>query len=284
VGKGENKSRGTRSGADEPKNVRELERVVGWRTLIAFAESNRISATRLDSRLRTLTPYLLYFSFASLSSFYYYYFSYFFSSSLLSVPPPIWSSPLSSIALRFPLSLSTHAVNLNPSCQPSTLPVLFPHPIPTTHLSPPISHQHSSLSCLQKVAQHQGLCAAPFPLRGQLARSSLLPAENVQIIGSVSIFPLPDSKPCADSALCFLYTQSAERGLGVHRRCARGRCFERGLGRRSNPLSLYPSHPILTYTSPLVPTVVVSCYSRRTWYDYALRDHHPKCRVHVPFL
>jgi hypothetical protein len=27
--KGENKSRGTRSGSDEPKNVRELERVVG---------------------------------------------------------------------------------------------------------------------------------------------------------------------------------------------------------------------------------------------------------------
>lgn len=45
--KGENKSRGTRSGADEPKNVREPERVVGWRTLIALPSRFEFSATRL---------------------------------------------------------------------------------------------------------------------------------------------------------------------------------------------------------------------------------------------
>jgi hypothetical protein len=46
-GKRENKSRGTRSGADEPKNVRKPERVVGWRTLVALPSRFEFSATRL---------------------------------------------------------------------------------------------------------------------------------------------------------------------------------------------------------------------------------------------
>jgi len=75
--------------------------------------------------------------------------------------------------LTFPNNSCTH---LKPSSHPtlsSSCPSL-PPPIPTT----------KSLECLQKVAHHQGWCAAPFPSRGPLARSSSLPAENVQITGS----------------------------------------------------------------------------------------------------
>lgn len=92
---------------------------------------------------------------------------------------------------------------------------------------------------------------------------------------------------CADSALRSSprpSPSSTQRRLGIHGRCTRGCCFERGLGRRSNPLSLYVSHPILTYPSPPVPLVVPPSYSWRAWHDYALRDDHPICRVHVPLL
>lgn len=116
----ENKSRETRSGTDEPKNVRKPERVVGWRTR-CLAESNRIFChTTWIRRLCTLTPYLLYFSFASLPPLFIIIIFIFLLLVPSSVPPPIWSSSPSSLALRFPLSLSTHAVNLNP---PANLPL-----------------------------------------------------------------------------------------------------------------------------------------------------------------
>lgn len=49
-----------------------------------------------------------------------------------------------------------------------------------------------------------------------------------------------------------MHYYSAERRLGVNRWCARGSSIARSPGRRSHPLSLYPSRPILTYPSSLL--------------------------------
>ena len=145
----------------------------------------------LDSTAAYLNPVLTlqYFSFASLPPL--------FIIIIFIFPRPF--SPflrqfghLPSPLLHY-VSLKTHAVNLNP---PANLPpVLFFSLILSlsSQLSPsplPTNPRHPSHSCLQKAAQRQGLCAVPSPLRGQLARSSSLPAENVQIIGFVSFSPL----------------------------------------------------------------------------------------------
>lgn len=138
--------------------------LAGW---LAEAESNRGRTTA-----PYLNPFLLYFSFASLSFLYYF-------PSL----PPIWSSS-SPHYLDVTPPLPTHALILNP-LDNLRLVLFF-----SLSLSPlPHFTSHNFPSCLQKAAHHQGLCAAPFPSRGPLARSSSLPVENVQIIGSVSLFP-----------------------------------------------------------------------------------------------
>ena len=88
---------------------------------------------------------------------------------------------------------------------------------------------------------------------GQLARSSSSPVENVQIIGFVSTSPhtfvrhtFPRVVPAifCSSLLTWLRSLlSTQRRLGVYRRCTRGCCFERGLGRRSNPFAPLPVPP-----------------------------------------
>ena len=86
-------------------------------------------------------------------------------------------------------------------------------------------------------------------------------------------------QPLADSALFLVSTQ---RWLGVHGRCSRSRCFERGLGRRSNHLPLYPSHLILTCPRSLFPSVSSSSWC--AWHNYTLCNDHSNCCVHLSFL
>jgi hypothetical protein len=98
--------------------------------------------------------------------------------------------------------------------------------------------------------------------------------------------PFPGRSRCLFSTrpLTQLYLLfSAQRRLGVHRRCTRGCCFERGLGRRSNPLPIYPSHPILTYPRPLLPLVVYSS-SWCAWHNYTLCNNYSNCCIHLSFL
>lgn len=74
--------------------------------------------------------------------------------------------------------------------------VFFPLALPPLLTTQPVLHQNPDtllLSCLQKVARHQGSCVAPSPSLGPLVRSSSSPVENVQITGSVSVFFLPRS-------------------------------------------------------------------------------------------
>lgn len=128
---------------------------------------------------------------------------------------------VSSLALRFPTLLpshhrfriraisplryaSTHEVNLN-ALENLLATFFFPLalPLPPLLTTQPNLHQNPdtlSLSCLQKVARHQGLCVAPSRSPGPLARSSSLPVENVQITGFVSTFYPPS---CATSAFFF---------------------------------------------------------------------------------
>jgi hypothetical protein len=241
------------------------------------------SATRLDSRLRTLTPYLLYFSFASSLHLLLLFFIFRLLIPSLRPSANLVIFPLL-FCITFPSFPLDSCCQLKPSCQPSTYPVLFPHSIPyhstiPSHLPPtPIPLMSTKGRSTPRV-----VCCA-IPIARAAGKVLVITSRKRPNYWVCQYFPpcLIQSHALTHPCVFFL-TQSAERGLGVHRRCARGCCFERGLGRRSNPLSLYPSHPILTYTSPLVPAIV-SCYSRRAWYNYALRDHHPKCRVHVPFL
>lgn len=187
--KGENKSRGARSGLMSRRTCANWSGSLAGGPSLPLPSRIEFSATRLDSRLRTLTPYLLYFSFASSLHLLLLFFIFRLLIPSLRPSANLVIFPLL-FCITFPSFPLDSCCQLKPSCQPSTYPVLFPHSIPyhstiPSHLPPtPIP------LCLQKVAQHLGLCAAPFPLRGQLARSSLLPAENVQIIGSVSIFHL----------------------------------------------------------------------------------------------
>lgn len=79
---------GTRCGGDEPKNVREPERVVGW--LACRVESNFLPHD-LDSTAPYLNPVILTLLFICLPLlFFLYYFPFL---------PPIWSSSLSSLLL-----------------------------------------------------------------------------------------------------------------------------------------------------------------------------------------
>jgi hypothetical protein len=104
--RGENKSRGGRCGGDEPKNVREPERVVGW--LACRVESNF-----LPHDLDSTAPYLNPVTYSTFHLPPLFIFLYYFPS----LPTPLFSllrrhSP----ALRFLLTLplpSTHALILN---------------------------------------------------------------------------------------------------------------------------------------------------------------------------
>lgn len=206
--------------------------LAGW-----LAESNRIFChTTWIRRLRTLTPlYLLYFSFASLS-----YFFYIISRScrqfghLLS---PLFSSLLRrhSPALRFLLTLSlpsTHALILNSLLTTFVLSCPCSSHYPYHLSSYPVAYKSSTPSHVYKRSLNTKGCVLRHSYREGCWQG-------------------PRHYQSKTSKLLGL----AERRLGIHRRCARSCCLERGLGR-----------------------------SRRAWYDYALRDHHPQCRVHVPFL
>lgn len=100
----------------------------GW-----LAESIRIFChTTLIRRLCTLTPYLLYFPFASLPPLFFIIIFIF----LLLVPSLRCSANLVILPLlsciTFPSFPLDSCSQLKPSCQPSTRPVLFPHSIPTS--------------------------------------------------------------------------------------------------------------------------------------------------------
>lgn len=111
------------------------------------------------------------------------------------------------------------------------------------------------------------------------------------------------------SSVCsFVMDRSAKRRVGVDRWCARGSSIAGSPGRRSHPLSLYPSRPILTsplHRSPAtepnsihtrasahnVPSRTHALRhplarpdSRRPRQHHPLRDHHPLRVHHLPLL
>lgn len=127
---------------------------------------------------------------------------------------------------------------------------------------------------------------------GQLARSSSLPVESVQITGSVSAFsPLAASAFFFSHALTqlqldffFCFTQVPKGGWESTDVALEAAALREALeeGRILCP-SHVPPHPDIA-PRILVPTVVPFPYSWCAWHNHAFRDNHPDCRVDVPLL
>ena len=182
--RGENKSRGTRRGGDEPKNVREPERVVGW--LRCRVESNFLPHD-LDSTAPYLNPVILTLLFICLPLF---IFLYYFPSL-----PPIWSSFLFSSLLRrhspplpFLLTLplpSTHAIILNsllttlvlscscPSLYPYHLSSSLPPPLPTNSSTHSYVYKRSldTKGCVLRHSHREGCWQGPRHYQSKTSKS-----------------------------------------------------------------------------------------------------------------